>query len=566
MNRKTLWSHPVILSILIAGLLGMGTWLEEIEAFQPLRQHLQAQSGPRSWFPGNRTIRVLGGVGAIHPDPSSLLTAQQVNTADASSRGFRIWAVGPGDSRALPSTMSIPQETLGSGLAVMSISLDEKDLRWLHDHPRARGREAERVGFVSFFDQGELMFGTGVGIRVHGGLQRSRPHMSYRLYFRPRYGRDHLPPGVIDHPTAEPIRRLVLQSDLRRYRSGGKRRFLNPIAYDISRQAGAIAPATRPVILAINGVSRGLYILTEYFDDDYLESRYGHRRFVFLRTKSGKNDDPLKTGTDALYQEFQEFVESTPRPDPAEVEQRVDLENLARWFVSVSICGTTDAAQGPLLFDETQSDSRWFWLNWDMDHSFKSNASPLNEPPWEVDLFKRELRRDRDLRTNLLRKLIATSSAYRDYLLEVYTETINHRVTEKYLGKLLNRYELIAHQYAPDFVGDIDRVRHYLANRGPALRAQMGTYLKGGASYPVTVVVPAERKVEIDGNPTRGVYSGWYYQPIPIRLRVGGADAADFAYWQVGKEKHFARELALVVDSSMTIAPVFDGREESNLY
>lgn len=559
MNRKTPWSHPAILPVLIAGLFGIGAWLEEIEAFQPLRQHLQAQSVPRSWFPGNRTIRFLGSVGVIHPEPSSLVTAQLVNTADASSRGFRIWAVGPGDSQALPSTMSIPQEARNSGLAVMSISLDGKDLRWLHDHPRVRGREAERVGFVSFFDQGELMFGTGVGIRVHGGLQRSRPHKSYRLYFRPGYGRDHLPPGVIDHPTAEPIRRLVLQSDLRRYRSGGKRRFLNPIAYDISRQAGAIAPATRPVILAINGISRGLYILTEYFDDDYLESRYGHRQFVFLRTKTRKNDNPLKTGTDARYQEFQEFVESTPRPEVAEVEQRVDLENLTRWFVSVSICGTTDAAQGPLLLDETRSDSRWFWLNWDMDHSFKSKASPSNKQPWEEDLFERELRRDRDMRTILLKKLIATSPEYRDYLLEVFTETINHRVTEEYLGKLLKRYELIAHQYAPDFAGDIDRVRHYLANRGPALRAQMGNYLKGGPSYPVTVVVPAEKTVGIDGNPTRGVYSGWYYQPVPIRLSVEGTDAADFAHWRVGEETHFARELALKVDSSMTITPVFNG-------
>ena len=43
--------------------------------------------------------------------------------------------------------------------------------------------------------------------------------------------------------------------------------FVNPLAYDIARRMGAIAPETKPVRFFVNGEYYGPFVLTERFDE-----------------------------------------------------------------------------------------------------------------------------------------------------------------------------------------------------------------------------------------------------------------------------------------------------------
>ena len=48
-----------------------------------------------------------------------------------------------------------------------------------------------------------------------------------------------------------------------------------------------------------------------------------------------------------------------PRPVRTAVAERVDVENLTSWFLSVLFCGTGDAFQGPgQFFDATRPSAR----------------------------------------------------------------------------------------------------------------------------------------------------------------------------------------------------------------
>ena len=82
----------------------------------------------------------------------------------------------------------------------------------------------------------------------------------------------------------------------------------------------------------------------------------------------------------------------------------MDLDNLTSWFISVLFCATTDAFQGVMLRDETASPPRWFWVNWDMDHSFMDLYQQAPEP-WEHDTFATLLTK-RDLRSGLVTRLL----------------------------------------------------------------------------------------------------------------------------------------------------------------
>ena len=157
----------------------------------------------------------------------------------------------------------------------------------------AHGQEWEREGSVSYFEDGRLIFASGVGVRIHGGGSRiTAPRPGFRLYFRRKYGPREAPPGVFFSPAAQPVRRIIVHDDVRRF---GKLdwHFANPLAYDIARAIGAIAPETKPVRFFLNGEYYGPFVLTERFDERYFAAHWGYDDILLARM-----NDPPGTGAD----------------------------------------------------------------------------------------------------------------------------------------------------------------------------------------------------------------------------------------------------------------------------
>ena len=96
----------------------------------------------------------------------------------------------------------------------------------------------------------------------------------------------------------------------------------------------------------------------------------------------------------------------------ANVSQHVNIDNLTRWFVAVAFTATRDAYQGPGQFlDRTKTTGGWFWVNWDMDQSFRD---------WNLDSYQyllervaegRRGRNPAEPRAVILSKLIAEDGA-----------------------------------------------------------------------------------------------------------------------------------------------------------
>ncbi len=549
------------LFFLVVALLGAGTYLESNQALQPLKRALQSQSVHRSAFPGNRTVRVLNRLGVLHPEPTSALSREERLPSDDPGRdgALAFWSVGPVDPERIPSTTLVPAEARDSPLPLMSVYVEQGGLKKIWENPLQRGRAWERSAFVSYFEHGRLRFGSGAGIRIHGGRSRLAPQQkSFRLYFRETYGVRRFPPGILFDPASDPIRHLVLHGDLRHYyKNGGGRRLTNPLAYDFARRLGALAPRTQPIIFWLNGRRHGLYMLTEHLDGNYLQSHYGHQLFTMVRTKFDQRTERTRKDDPIAYLELVRFAQSARWLSLDDIGGRVDLDNLSRWFISLLICGTTDPFQGPALLDETRPEARWFWINWDMDHSFTSPKRPAHYEPWEVDLFHQIVFEESlDPRSVLLHKLIEYHPAYRSYLLNLYTEAINHRLTQEFIEGRLQHYERVARAYGLPDVAFIDSARDYLARREPILRERMGRFLKGGAERRVTLIVPAGRTVEVDGHPKSADYEGWYYDTVPIRLDASAA-GAEFAHWSVDGEQVPEPEIELEIDQDTGIEAVF---------
>ncbi len=277
---------------------------------------------------------------------------------------------------ALPARARCPANEIASGVPVLSLTLDEADLNDPGDGPLAEQDEARRG--MGTRRQRLLLRGRQAAVRVG----RRRPHSRRKQPASWRHarvsdctsggstGRASCRLGLLFSPEAQPIRRLVVHDDVRRMR-GVHWHFVNPLAYDIARAMGAIAPETKPVRFFVNGEYYGPFVLTERFDERFFAAHWGYDDILLSQEEMNKLWDWVRT----------------TRPLTMEnVSQHVNIENLTRWFLAVAFSCDARRVSGPgtISGSKRKRPGGWFWVNWDMDQSFRD---------WNLDSYQYLLER-----------------------------------------------------------------------------------------------------------------------------------------------------------------------------
>jgi formylglycine-generating enzyme required for sulfatase activity len=454
---------------------------------------------------------------------------------------------------ALTSSRAVPASEIASGVPVLSLTMKDADLndpaKGLLTNKDEHGEEWEREGSVSYFNGGRLIFASGVGVRIHGGGSRiTAPRPGFRLYFRRKYGIRELPNGVLFSPAAQPVRRLVVHDDVRR---DGKIDwyFANPLAYDIARAIGAIAPETQPVRFFLNGEYYGPFVLTERFDERYFAAHWGY--------------DDILLSQDAM-NTLWDWVKTTRPLTMANVSKYVNIGNMTRWFVAVAFTATRDAYQGPGQFlDKTKRTGGWFWVNWDMDQSFRD---------WNLDSYQyllervaegRRGRNPAEPRSVIISELIAGDPEYRTYLKRVVQKALNHQLTDAFLMERYEHYLTTATELQIRRLEYLPHLREFLERRRDFFRLISEQWLNSPPSHRVSVVAPANIDVVIDGERVRNGYSGLYFPDIDLMADIAVADRQRQAFtgWSVnGQLRPGATPLTFKADRDVTIEAVFDNK------
>ena len=411
-------------------ILVLGLAIDRFDLFHELREHVNSRAVPETLVRSGRTGREL-----------RLLDYRPL--AGISLEGFDS-TLAPEE---LPSSTLVAEVARKSRLPTVSVVVDSDDLlnreTGLIANFDKRGRSWERPAYVSYFQAGDLVFGVGAGLRVHGGKSRDMTAKSFRLYFRQIYGSPSLSRNLIFGGASKPVKSLIIHNDIRtKYGKEVNKdwHFVNPIAYEIAKRIGCITPATKPVQFYLNGVYQGAYVLTERTTTpNFLVSRLGHDDFFLADTKSDDGTSTLKQGSDTELRELNDWSRSAPAPlSMAEVAERVNLRNLTDWFISILYSGTTDPFQGMIARDRAGKDTRWFWTNWDMDHSFMDLYRQASVP-WEIDTFTGRggyiAKQDRDVRAVIFNRLRLESPEYRRYFLSRLVRVLNHELTPEFLRR-----------------------------------------------------------------------------------------------------------------------------------
>ena len=453
---------------------------------------------------------------------------------------------------ALPSSRAVPAVEVLSGVPLLSLTLDDEVL---HDPAKGiltkenilkHGEEWEREGSVSYFEGGRLLFAAGVGVRVHGGGSRLRsPRNGFRLYFRRKYGPRDLPRGVLFSPAAYPVRRLVIHDDVRMDADRTAWHFVNPLAYDIARAIGAIAPETKPVRFFLNGEYWGPFVVTERFDERFFAAHFGYDDILLSQEEMNK---------------LWEWARQTRPLTMQNVSEHVNVENLTRWFLAVAFCATRDAYQGPGQFlDETRRTGGWFWVNWDMDQSFRD---------WNLDSYQyllervaegRRGRNPAEPRSVILSQLIADDPEYRLYLKRTIQKLLNHQITDAFLQERYTHYLDVAGELRVSDLTYLPRLRNFLEHRRAFFRLISEQWLNSAPSQPVTLTAPPGIVVLLDGEQVAPGYKGLYFPDVENIAEVGETFAGRLKGWKInGRVINGPAPLRFKADRPTHIEAIFD--------
>ncbi|MGQ0764807.1 MAG: CotH kinase family protein [Gemmatimonadota bacterium] len=368
---------------------------------------------------------------------------------------------------------AVPESVL-SRPAVAVLKVEGNGLRELWDNPYERGRHWERIGQVAFLTNGLVQHESAVGVRVHGGGSRQQGMKSLRLYFRTSLEASGVPGTAAGLDSRRVYRNLVLHGDRRAEDGGGTAwHYVNPIAYEFTAALGVPVVKTRPISVVLDNGRPRPYVLTELLDLDWFEARYGHRQFLVFETKdSSEHAAIMESGPlAALEQRFGARDNWTLE----RISEVVDVDNMSRWFMAVLFCGTRDAAQGKMVLDQSRPDARWFWVAWDMDHSF-GRKDIFSPETWAVDHWTTMLERPaadgqyEDARVVLLRHLFATSDSFRESFADLFSHARDSVFSSAAVATVLERYEKEAAIHGVTDTRYQQLIRDFMQRRPAALR------------------------------------------------------------------------------------------------
>lgn len=537
--------------------------------FESSRAWSSSRSAPADAFGSGGMARVLRSLDKIHPLPYEVSAGgfpEVPNDAPTRSpeRSVRRYSLDAMTPDQMPSTTILrrllsPDEMADRRVAFLSLTLPEVEARDLLANPTERGIRWERPGYVSYFVDGRLAFASGVGIRIHGGRSRiGSEHKSFRLYFRAIYGADRFPPGRLFDGGDEMLRDLVVHNDIRHDVHQRPWHFVNPLAYSISSRIGCLTPRTQPARFYLNGEFQGVYVLTERLGLDYLTSRFGHDDFHVARTRRDPHSGWFEAGDPEAFAALNRWSRGGKGLAMRRAATRIDLENLTNWFISVLFNATTDWPQGLLVKDQRDPEARWFWVNWDMDHSFMNARTSGREPPWDEDLFARVLYRSDHLRSVLLTRLLE-GSQYRDFLVDRIVDVLNHELTPQFLADQLAHYRELAISHGIEQLEFLESIEQFFEHRPAVLRRQLNTHLGVGEGSAISVTSSDGSALRVDGYVTASGYDGWYFKGMNVRVRIPAARQGRFSHWTVDGVRVEGSEFQIhhFVDGPASIAAVF---------
>ncbi len=468
-------------------------------------------------------------------------------------------------------------------LPVVSIITDPDhlwdDQNGIMVHYQERGRDWERPIQLSLIENGVTRFDVPAGVRIHGNITREWDKKSLRLEFRSSYGVDELPYVLFDQkPDLDEFEALVLHSGGNDQPSSHLDWTLlrDSLASSLYMDTGGVAAAHRPVILYLNEQYWGIYWLRERIDDEYVESNFDVGDDIDL--VEGGFRQVAKEGSLSYWNQTFSFFEDADFTQASDYERALNefivLDNFVRYFAhGIFVVNVDWPHNNQLRFRPRSGRAPWRWLPWDYDSALHVHDDFGPEHNTVAFTTRAELRHDlshdgldkswRLWGTVMLRKLLHNDD-FKERFVTDFADDLNTVLAPQHVRA---RIDALAGALAADIPDElnrwrpgespnawhahVDRLRAFAAQRAAHVLDDLDAELQLGGDVQVTIhpLPPSEARIWINGvdlSQVESVWSGTYFQGVPLELRAEPGPDEHFLGWgnaTVPNQAHLHLEL-----------------------
>lgn len=556
-----------VISVAVCAVLAV-FFIASTPQFKALKDALQVKTVPINMMAGSfgESLRDQGFLEFTHNDykrfkeyESSEEVIEHVIFQKKRQVGNYLYKIGNGQKHTFQSTAIAQSLTQKPDWPIISIFIDEKDLNdpdiGILPNRHIKGRKWEKIVEMSYLDQGEVLFETRAGLRVHGGMRLATKKYknAFRLYFRSKYGLEKAPDKVILPDLDIPLRTVVIQTTT--YPPGQP--MTQPFAYDIAEQIGFTVPEKKLVELYINGKSHGMHFAIEHISKRQWGQRIGHDDYILFKHR-GKNSEE----DGQKYLDFVSLVHGDGPFTPEHFSKFIDLDNFSKMLISWLYLNMDDFCQGAGTFDKQDPDAKISWIAWDLDHSFKFRYSvdgdkkDFDGETYDNRGFEILLESSRHTcnRTILFKKLIEHSPEFQMEFLQLLVFSLNHRINKEYLFERLGYYIEMLNKFDASHTEHVNQLREFLEHRTDIVLNDVVDVFGFNGPYTCTIA-PSTLPIIVDGEPYMDKqFQGQYFTETPILLDLPTDSKDAFQYWLINGEKVKQLPLQIVPVTDVTIS------------
>ena len=489
---------------------------------------------------------------ALKPDTHTALFQKRANP-DALE-----YVAVPGGAKNFPSVLK--SQSVATGLPTLSLYLHEADLRDRHygllQNRQARGRQWERTGFVSYYENGELKFSSSAGIRFHGGNSRTSDE-SFRIYFGKKRGSIGALRNVIFN------QEVRLNSLVARHTDWPVGMPLNGfLGFEVCRLVDCEIPRHRLALLYLNGKKLGLYHLSEHQSWRQWAQRDTRPIKHLYRFKS-ENRDADKA---AFANAFIEAGIQSPRVSMERVGRIFDLDNLTANMLAQFYTANGDYCQGIAVLGDTPETARWRFVAWDMDHgfSYRPDASSIpQKPAWQEGGIEKIFAKGGACpQGELMRRLLEGDPGYREFFLLRLANVLNFELRPANMQAFIKTHVSSIEVAAVEGIDGLEsRLSGFAARRADFLFDEARRLLKTGPLHRVRLsgqgLSADNLRAFVNGRQwPRGLDLRYFEgQSLEITGRLDSGDAV--AWWRVNGERIDGEALQIKVSANLNIEAGF---------
>ena len=355
----------------------------------------------------------------------------------------------------------------------------------------------------------------------------------------------------------------------------------------------------KDAILFLNGEYWGMYVITEKFTSDFIESHYD----IPKKNVAMNKQDSVEEGPEEEYNEYKRFSREYAKKDLKDKDnyQKVcnifDINSMIEHYVSGIYLGTTDwpnynyglwRNMGEKIEGNKFTDGKWRFMTYDLDKTVGNNYLDIGGiEVYEYNMFEHILRKVKNPPTSLFVALLQNDD-FKNKFISIFCDYVNDVMALYRINPLLEYYrvnvtDILANslqrwrgfnkkyiegftKYKNQFNDSLNKIKDYFVFRPNYTLIHMKEFLNLTEDYyELTIIKEGNGLIKLNSIIPYfidGMWKGRYYYNIPIEIKAVDSGNSLFNRWS-GDFDSNDKEIVISLKSDMTIKANFVNQDES---